>query len=258
MASCSSYDDILVSDRKGLAVICGAELCSQVLLFSVGVLPAAADPMAGRSFKGHVADCSTGFLRFLNIILLLGAVAEIVLVFVMEGNPSFPAGWGFIVVGLVTVASGLCGVVSKGNWGCLGLHLFFTLLSTAGLATSFLVIFVAENKVIRSVGHGNSGINKHDLLLVIAAICAALFCLQIIMIVLYCCVQNCGFVDYYEDLDGNPRFQAQMAKQRAKDEAATNARRSKIEASSAHQLAEKMKAKYGAYNADEQYSQSQV
>jgi len=212
--------------------------------------------MPGRSTKGKVADCCVGFLRFMNIIVILGGLLEIVLMFVLEGNPSFPAGWGFIVVGILTVVSGLFGVMSNGTWGCLGCQLFFLLISTAGLATAFLVIFVAENNVLQNLSHGTN-VNRHDILLAVAAICAVLFCLNIFIILFSCFMQNCGFADYYEDLDGNPMSTARTTRQQVQDERASVRRKEKLESSNAHQLAEKMKAKYGSYNSDPQY-ESQV
>lgn len=203
--------------------------------------------MAGRSLKGHVAHISTSFLRLLNMVVLAGAIGSIVLLFIIKHNPTFPGGWGFVLLGIITGISGLFGAISSGQGGCFGCHLFCMLLSTAGLCASFLIIFLKLNTVLDAIDYDIRRSSAKSFLRAEGALYFIVFCVQLVIFLMACLIQQCGFIDYYEDLE------AQQVEVTAKQQVAAEKRKEKTEARSSHILAEKMKQKYGAYNEDPAY-----
>eukprot|EP00270_Netrium_digitus_P004515 TRINITY_DN15676_c0_g1_i1.p1 TRINITY_DN15676_c0_g1~~TRINITY_DN15676_c0_g1_i1.p1 ORF type:complete len:211 (+),score=2.45 TRINITY_DN15676_c0_g1_i1:74-706(+) len=204
--------------------------------------------MAKRSLKGHVAHISTTFLRFLNLIIVAGGLGLIVIIFVLEGSPSFPAGWGFVTLGLLTAISGLFGAVSSGQLGCFGCHLFCLLVSAIGLCGSFIIIFLRLNTVLGNMHPKHSVVTSKQLLRIEGAVCFVLFCSQLVVLLLACLIQSCGFIEFYEDLDAN-KSAKEIAKMHQEDEL----KRAKLEGSTAHRLAEKMKKKYGQWARESDY-----
>lgn len=207
------------------------------------------------SVKNNLGKFFMGFSRFINMLVVAGAITSVVIMFVMQRNPS-GTGWGFVILGGVTFVSGIFGIFSTGQGCCFSLHLFLLMISCAGLAVSFLLIFLSQTQVLDSLNNKLSLPDATQLLRVEGAIFAVLFALQLIIILLGCCVQACGCLDYYEEKEVNasPANAKRLAKQHAKEEAEAEKRRAKVEASSAHSLAEKMKAKYGAYDNNPAYS----
>jgi hypothetical protein len=203
--------------------------------------------MAGRprSLLGHVANISTWFLRMVNMIIVFVAAATIVIMFIIEHSPSFPAGWGFVVLGCATVVSGIFGAVSSGQMGCFTIHLFCLFISSAGLCASFVIIFLRTSNVVKQLNYKTTKYKATQLLRVEGALFLILFACQMVVLLLACLIQSCGFIDYYEDLEATnaPKSAKQLAKEQAEDAK----RRSKLESSSAHVLAEKMKKKYGQW-----------
>lgn len=204
--------------------------------------------MPRRSLKGHVAHCSTGFLRFLNIIVALGAVPMIVVTFVLRPSPT-AAGWGVIIVGILALLAGLIGTCTVNQPGCFHFHLLFVLLSMAGMVAFAVIIFVNTNRMMEILEPTITEPNPYTMIQGIGICCAALVVLQLIILVLTCMVNACGLTDFYEDLEAanaGPSA-SELARQQREEEA----RRAKIESTSAHQLAVKMKEKYGQYQPKE-------
>lgn len=197
-----------------------------------------------RSLKGHVAACSTGFLRFLNVIVALGAVPLIVLTFMLKPSPTL-AGWGLIVLGGVTILSGLLGTCTVNTLGCFGFHLFFVLISSAGTCAMAIATFVNSTKVMEALSPTLTDPPPLQMVKGLGVVCFFLTCFQLLILIVGCMVNSCGLTDYYEDLEAD---KGQSARELAKQQREAEERRAKIEATSAHQLSVKMKEKYGQWN----------
>jgi hypothetical protein len=106
--------------------------------------------MAGRGFKGHIAVCSTTLLLILNLIVLTGGIASVVILFLIEHSPSH-AGWLIVIAGAVTIASGLIGLCSSTRRGCFTLQLVLLAFSVIGLFATSLAIFFRPSQVRTSL-----------------------------------------------------------------------------------------------------------
>lgn len=106
--------------------------------------------MAGRGFKGHIAVCSTTLLLILNLIVLTGGIASVVILFLIEHTPS-RAGWLIVIAGAVTIASGLIGLCSSTRRGCFTLQLVLLAFSVIGLFATSLAIFFRPSQVRTSL-----------------------------------------------------------------------------------------------------------
>eukprot|EP00850_Spirogloea_muscicola_P013813 SM000096S24842 [mRNA] locus=s96:58960:60689:+ [translate_table: standard] len=210
--------------------------------------------MAGRSLKGHVAHMSKGFLRLLNLLVVLGGAGSIALIFVLEHSPSFPEGWGFIALGALTVISGIFGCISSGQSGCFGCHMMALLWSAAGLAASFLIIFFKISTALDHLHYKMSEPDARKLVKVEGALFFLLFCGQMVILLLACLIHNCGFVDYYEDLEAaGAQPSRRDAAAMAKIQHEADRRAAKNNESQAQRLATKMKQKYGKWARDGEY-----
>ena len=212
--------------------------------------------MGGKSIKGHVAAISKTFLRVVNLIVLAGAVATIVIMFVVSPSPSFPAGWGFILLGIVTIISAIFGTISSGQGGCFTTHLFFLFLSSIGLAAGCVLMLLKLRIVLNAVHNKLSYSDGRQLLRVEGALYFILFCSQIVILMLACLIQTCGFVDYYEDLEAiTPANARKLAKQHAKEEAEAEKRRLKAELNA--ESVQERSERYSVFNKDPLYSDSE-
>lgn len=195
------------------------------------------------SFRGCFANCFQVIVQILNAIVLGGGIAAIALIFVIRPNPTFPAGWGYIATGLITFLSGLFGCIFPGRFGCCGIHLLLHVLSLAGLAVCSIIAIARPGTMTAEFQPTITPAQAMDFVYVEGGIMLALFALQVLLGVLTCCAQSCGCLDRaYEDLDSNSE-----AKQAAKQQMEEEQRRSRVESTSAHSLAQKMKEKYGKF-----------
>ncbi|CAI5458608.1 unnamed protein product [Closterium sp. Yama58-4] len=193
------------------------------------------------SFRSCFANCFIFILTVLHIIVLAGSIAAVALIFVIRPNPTFPAGWGFIIVGAVTFLAAVFGVFFSGRFGCCGIHLLLHALSIAGTCATGIIAVVKPDTLVGDMQATIDLDKAHDLVIVEGGIMLALFMLQLVLIILMCCAQSCGCLDVgYEELDS-----ASNAKKAAAEAIKEEQRRARIEATSAHQLAQKMKEKYG-------------
>ena len=77
-----------------------------------------------------------------------------------------------------------------------------------------------------------------------------------VILMLACLIQTCGFVDYYEDLEAStPANAKKLAKQHAKEEAEAEKRRLKAELNS--EVLSERREKYSVFNKDPLYSDSE-
>eukprot|EP00271_Cylindrocystis_brebissonii_P014225 TRINITY_DN35510_c0_g1_i1.p1 TRINITY_DN35510_c0_g1~~TRINITY_DN35510_c0_g1_i1.p1 ORF type:complete len:223 (-),score=23.00 TRINITY_DN35510_c0_g1_i1:1087-1755(-) len=205
-----------------------------------------------RSVKYHVANISTGFLRTINVIVVAGAVGSIIVQFLLRNSPSFPGGWGFVGLGVVTAIAGLFGAISSGQGGCFGCHMMCMLISTIGLCAGFLLIFLKFNDVFENLGYSGEIYDAKNYLRIAGAVYFVLFCAQLVIFMLATLIHTCGFIDYYEDLEAQTRpltteeeerEQVALEKMRYRHEAASN--QPDESPSSARIMSERMKEKYG-------------
>ncbi|CAI5498818.1 unnamed protein product [Closterium sp. Naga37s-1] len=149
------------------------------------------------SVQATMVDMATHFLRFLNLIVLAGGVASIVIMLIIRPVPLFPPGWGFILLGALTVASGLLGVVSAARPGFFfDCHVFCLLVSLAGFLASFLVIFLRLDVIVGNLGPAVESGKARQLVSTEGAICLVLFVTQLVVLLLAAIVQCCGAADY--------------------------------------------------------------
>ncbi|GJP30419.1 hypothetical protein CLOM_g1385 [Closterium sp. NIES-68] len=193
------------------------------------------------SFRSCFANCFVFILTVLHIIVLAGSIASVALIFVIRPNPTFPAGWGFIIVGAITFLSGVFGVFFSGRFGCCGIHLLLHALSIAGTCATGIIAVAKPDTLVGDMQPTIALDKAHDLMIVEGGIMLALFTLQLLLMILTCCAQSCGCLDGgYEELDS-----ASAAKKAAADAIKEEQRRARMESTSAHKLAQKMKEKYG-------------
>lgn len=195
--------------------------------------------MAGRGFKGHIAVCSTTLLLILNLIVLTGGIASVVILFLIEHSPS-RAGWLIVIAGAVTIASGLIGLCSSTRRGCFTLQLVLLAFSVIGLFATSLAIFFRPSQVRTSLSSKYSVSTTVWVLKLEAAVMFITGCAQVCVLVLGVCVNCCDLNDYYEDIE--------MTRQdNHKNQVEADKRAARREDSKASQLAEQMKQKYGKW-----------
>lgn len=196
--------------------------------------------MAGRGFKGHIAVCSTTLLLILNLLVLAGGIAAVVLVFVIEHQPS-RAAWLIVIAGAFTIGSGLIGLCSSTRRGCFTLQLILLAFSVIGLFATAFAIFSKLTQVRNSLDKPYySAQTTITLLKILSAVMFVAGCVQIAVLTLGICVNCCDLNDYYEDIEMTRTMNAKEAKEAEK-------RASRREDSKASQLAEQMKEKYGKW-----------
>jgi hypothetical protein len=196
--------------------------------------------MAGRGFKGHIAVCSTTLLLILNLLVLAGGIATVVLVFVIEHQPSRTA-WLIIIAGAFTVASGLIGLCSSTRRGCFTLQLILLAFSVIGLLATAFAIFAKPTSVRNALDKPYyTQDTTITLLKVLSAVAFVTGCVQAAVLTLGICVNCCDLNDYYEDIEMTRSMNAKEAKEAEK-------RAARREESKSAQLAEQMKEKYGKW-----------
>ncbi|XP_024361400.1 uncharacterized protein [Physcomitrium patens] len=196
--------------------------------------------MAGRGIKGHIAVCSTTLLLILNLIVLAGGVASVVILFLIEHQPS-RAGWLIVIAGAFTVASGLIGLCSSTRRGCFTLQLVLLAFSVIGLLATAFAIFFRVTQVRNALDKPfyNPSTTK-TLLRVLGAVAFCTGCVQVAVLTLGICVNCCDLNDYYEDIEMTRSMNAKEAKEVEK-------RAARREESKSVQLAEQMREKYGKW-----------
>lgn len=196
--------------------------------------------MAGRGFKGHIAVCSTTLLLILNLLVLAGGIATVVLVFVIEHQPS-RAAWLIVIAGAFTIGSGLIGLCSSTRRGCFTLQLILLAFSVIGLFATAFAIFSKPSQVRNSLDKPYySAQTTITLLRILSAVMFVTGCVQVAVLTLGICVNCCDLNDYYEDIEMTRTMNAKEAKEAEK-------RAARREDSKASQLAEQMKEKYGKW-----------
>jgi len=196
--------------------------------------------MAGRGFKGHIAVCSTTLLLILNLLVLAGGIASVVLVFVIEHKPSRTA-WLIVIAGAFTIGSGLIGLCSSTRRGCFTLQLILLAFSVIGLFATAFAIFSKPSQVRNSLHNPYySAQTTITLLRILSAVMFVTGCVQVAVLTLGICVNCCDLNDYYEDIEMTRTMNAKEAKEAEK-------RAARREDSKASQLAEQMKEKYGKW-----------
>lgn len=184
--------------------------------------------------------------------IVVGGAALIVIDFVLEEDPSFPAGWGFIALGVVTMVSGVFGAISSGQGGCFGCHIFCLAFSSSGLCAGFVIILLRGHSVLADMNPKFGHFRSKQMLRVEGAICFILLCSQGVVLLLACLIHNCDFIDYYEDLEivtslpPNYKQQEMVQLQETVEEQHRDLR----EATTSHKLADRMRRKYGAWSSE--------
>jgi hypothetical protein len=196
--------------------------------------------MAGRGFRGHIAVCSTTLLLILNLIVLVGGIASVVLILITEHPPS-RAAWLIIIAGAFTIGSGLIGLCSSTRRGCFTLQLVLLAFSVIGLFATAFAIFFRPSQVRRALDKPYYDASTTSTLLkVLSAIMFVTGCVQVMVLTLGICVNCCDLNDYYEDIEMTRTMNAKEAKEVEK-------RAARRDESKAAQLAEQMKEKYGKW-----------
>ncbi|KAG0601619.1 hypothetical protein M758_11G126400 [Ceratodon purpureus] len=196
--------------------------------------------MAGRGFKGHIAVCSTTLLLILNLLVLAGGIASVVLLFLIEHQPS-RAAWLIVIAGAFTIASGLIGLCSSTRRGCFTLQLVLLAFSVIGLFATAFAIFFRPTQVRHALDKPFYDASMTTTLLrVLSAVMFVTGVVQVMVLTLGICVNCCDLNDYYEDIEMTRSMNAKEAKEAEK-------RAARREESKSAQLAEQMKEKYGKW-----------
>ncbi|CAI5986535.1 unnamed protein product [Closterium sp. NIES-65] len=193
-----------------------------------------------KSLKGSVAILAMNFLRFLNMVIIVGGAATIVMVFLIQSPPTFPAGWGFFFLSTLIILSGLFGTIASGQVGCFECHLFCLFISAAGLCASTLMIFLRFKDVVLSMKPNADPYQMYDAeqyVRILGALYFFIFMTQMVILMLGCTVHHFGLIEHNEDLDA-----LKSARELARSEEIH--RRPKIDGWVPHKLTEKMKHKY--------------
>ncbi|GJP38006.1 hypothetical protein CLOM_g22446 [Closterium sp. NIES-68] len=193
-----------------------------------------------KSLKGSVAIVAMNFLRFLNMVIIAGGAATIVMIFLIQSPPTFPGGWGFFFLSLLVILSGLFGTIASGQVGCFECHLFCLFISAAGLCASVLMIFMRFKDVVLAIKPDADAYAMYDAeqyVRILGAIYFFIFMTQMVILMLGCTVQHFGLIEHNEDLDA-----LKSARELAHSEEVH--RRPRIDKWVPHKLTEKMKHKY--------------
>lgn len=207
-----------------------------------------------RSLKGMVAGLSTTYLRFVNMVVVAAAIGSVVCMFLINPSPT-GTGVGFIILGFLTILSGAFGTISSGQVGCFGCHMIFLSISCAGLIAAFATIFLKFDNVLYNLWPSIEIYDAQQYLRACGATYFVLFACQMVVLLLACMIQVCGFLEYNEDIDAieNARQVAQMQQQdeyrRARVDALANNPLS-AQTKGSH-LVEKMKARYSQWTKKE-------
>lgn len=135
--------------------------------------------MAGRGIKGSIAVCSTSLLLMLNILVLVGGIASIVILFLIEHTPPSRAGWLLIITGIVTVCSALIGLCSSTRRGCFTLQLVLMAFSIIGLLAASLTIFFKRSVVYNGLSPRILASTARKLLTLEGAVMFLTACVQV-------------------------------------------------------------------------------
>eukprot|EP00475_Leptophrys_vorax_P031708 TRINITY_DN4818_c0_g1_i1.p2 TRINITY_DN4818_c0_g1~~TRINITY_DN4818_c0_g1_i1.p2 ORF type:complete len:263 (-),score=26.01 TRINITY_DN4818_c0_g1_i1:1195-1983(-) len=157
-----------------------------------------------KSLKGSVAIVAMNFLRFLNVVIILGGITTIILDFMVQSPLTFPAGWGFFFLSVFIIICGLFGTISSGQVGCFGCHIFCLFVSCAGLIASILLIFMRFTDVVEEMKPNANAYEIYDAeqyIRIMGAIFFFLFMTQMVILMLGCTVHHFGLIEHNEDLD---------------------------------------------------------
>ncbi|GBG71574.1 hypothetical protein CBR_g8990 [Chara braunii] len=203
-------------------------------------------------WRYHCGLLTTGLARVLNLLVVAGGAAAIVMVFVLEHKPRSAVAFGFIGLGIVAIISGITGVCAASRTSCFICHLLLALLSAAGLATSALCIFLRMDEVTTRVhSRKMSGENVKDILRIEGGVFAGMLVLVVTGIALSIIINCCDLLNYkYEDLEMGDRRRADMQKIR-QDAKRSVARAAPVKSAA---LAEKMREKYGKFVTADEFS----
>ncbi|GJP53278.1 hypothetical protein CLOM_g12450 [Closterium sp. NIES-68] len=186
------------------------------------------------SVQSTVVDMATHFLRFLNLIVLAGGVASIIIMLIIRPVPLFPPGWGFMLLGALAIASGMLGVVSAARPGCLfDCHVFCLLVSLAGFLASFLVIFLRLDVIVGNLQPAVEGGKARQLVSTEGALYLVLFVTQLVVLLLAAIVQCCATAgDYSDDYES-------ISPVRGSSRRYDESRRPRVESRAAHRMPER-------------------
>ncbi|GBG45730.1 hypothetical protein CBR_g85947, partial [Chara braunii] len=195
----------------------------------------------------HCGFLVTGVARVLNLLVVAGGIAAIVMVFVIEKTPQSVVGLGLIGVGVVSVVTGMIGVCAASRNSCFGCYLLLAILTAGALATSALSIYLRPNEV-RSRLHPRGNTSDADvkqILRIQGGIFAGMFVVSVAGIVLAFFISCCDLVNYnYEDLESSDRRRTDLQKIREDAKKGVD----KKAPSRAAALADKMREKYGKFS----------
>jgi len=120
-----------------------------------------------------------------------------------------------VLLGFLTILAGAFGTISSGQVGCFGCHMIFLAISCAGLIAGFATIFLKFDNVMYNLWPSIDISDAQQSLRACGATYFVLFACQMVVLLLACMIQVCGFLEYNEDIDAieNARQVAQMQQQ---------------------------------------------
>lgn len=191
-----------------------------------------------QSLKGNVGVVARTFTRLLNMLIVIGAIATILLLFIIRPLPTF-VGVGFLLLSCLNVISGLFGAMATGQNDCFSLHILALLLSSTGLAATFLLIFLRFQAVAWALNPTAMNPYRVQLLArIVGAVAFVLFTSQLVVLLLSCMLNLCRLVDHNEDLAAVKEARQRLRLERARDKKAA------LSEPVAHKATERLREKY--------------
>lgn len=140
-----------------------------------------------------VQDFGITILRIINTLLIISGILLIVLVFALAKTPTWITGWGFIILGILTILIGLTGLFTKPSksYGLFCVHVILLPIGAIALFATAMVTFSDTVKMqgrLNGTGHFHISENQTRSL---AWFMVAVVCLEAVALIFACMVYSC-------------------------------------------------------------------
>ncbi|KAI5075021.1 hypothetical protein GOP47_0010982 [Adiantum capillus-veneris] len=198
--------------------------------------------------RGCTSNIIHRFLRWLNYTVILASIITIICMLALRLVPT-AWGWGFLSFSFLSITSAIVGLIATSSRGtCHSVNMFLLITSTCVQCSVFLLLITRPSAVLDKFKSNRSDYDGRILLKVDAALLLWIFCVQVVVLAMSCIMHYCEPVDYYEDLEGNPRATRRGSRRlsRVQEESIADAQAeaAKTAASEASRLHKEMKEKY--------------
>ncbi|MCO5561727.1 hypothetical protein L7F22_015350 [Adiantum nelumboides] len=155
--------------------------------------------------RGCKSNIIRRLLRCLNYTVILASIITIICMLALRIVPT-AWGWGFLSFSFLSIISAVVGCIATSSRGtCHSVNMFLLITSLCIQCSVFLLLMTRPSAVLDRFQSNRSEYDGKTLLKVDAALLLWVFCVQIVVLAMSCIMHYCELVDYYEDLEGNPR-----------------------------------------------------